>query len=265
MCDKKPMQLVLIEDDITTCREFMECAKKRTDIAFAGITGSSDTGLGYVRNKLPEAVILDLELNWGQGSGLDFLEHFTKTNLSVRPLVVVTTRNRSEVIQERLHEYGVAWIFNKKQKGYCPDMVLNHLLTLRPYLNALSENANPRLKTLESPDELKNRITDRVYAELNAVGVSTRYKGRDLVAEAIIRLLTMDAPSESVFRDLAVIHKTHYNNVLRNIQSAIQNAWNSTDIETLEKYYTAPVRGTSGAPTPTEFIYYYTDKIARMM
>jgi len=266
--NEKPMQVVLIEDDVSACKAFMDCANRRTDIAFVGMTGRSDEGLKYVKTKLPEAVILDMELNWGEGSGLDFLEKFQKTELSLRPIIVITTRNRSEIVQERLHEYGVEWVFSKKQQGYSPEMVINHLLALRPYLHTVrGDGQNPGLQTLETPEELKNRITQRIKAELNAFGISVRLKGRKLTEEAIYRLINKDSQdTDTVFQDLAKAHKTHYNNVVRNIQTAINDAWmNHDDIEALLTVYTAPIRKDSGTPTPTEFIHFYADKIRRSM
>jgi hypothetical protein len=47
---------------------------------------------------------------------------------------------------------------------------------------------------------------------------------------------------------------------------ALSRAWDNTDdIERLLKIYTAPIRKDVGAPTPTEFIHYYADKIRRDM
>ena len=118
----------------------------------------------------------------------------------------------------------------------------------------------------ETPEELRKRVTQRIDAELNAIGISTRFKGRDLLREAIFLLMNKDKQeSDTVFLNLAAKHKTHYNNIVRNIQAAIQNAWQSNDIDTLERLYTAPVRRDLGAPTPTEFIHYYADKIRQSM
>jgi len=267
MDGEKPMKIVLVEDDVSACKKFMECAAGRTDIVFVGMTGRSDEGLRLVRDRLPDAVILDMELNWGEGSGFDFLDKFMKMDLSIRPIVVITTRNRSEAIQEQLHdEYGVDWIFCKLQSGYSQEMVVNHLLKMRPYLTR-SRGASRELKTIETPEELRDRIMQRINAELNAFGVSVRLKGRELAAEAIYLLLTKDSrDSDTVFQDLAAKHKTHYNNVVRNIQTAINDAWiNHDDIEALLRVYTAPVRKDAGSPSPTEFIHFYADKIRRDM
>lgn len=263
----KPMLVLLIEDDVSACRAFMDCVGGRTDIAFVGMTGCSDKGLEYVKNKLPEAVILDMELNWGEGSGLDFLENLQKTPLSIRPIVVVTTRNRSELVQEHLHEYGVEWVFCKKQQGYSPEMVVNHLLRLRPYLRSARRGGLPGgLLTPETPDEIKSRIHQRIDAELNAIGISPRFKGRVLIRDAIFMLVSKEKKdSETLFYELSAMYKTHYNNIVRNIQTAIHDAWNNNDVDVLEKLYTAPVRRDLGSPSPTEFVHYYADKIRRSL
>jgi len=267
MKDTRPMKLVLIEDDVAACRTFMDCENKRKDVVFVGMTDNSSEGLDFVINKLPEAVILDLELNWGGGSGTDFLKKLYKLELKYRPIVVVTTRNRSEIVQNQLHAYGIEWIFCKEQATYSPDMVIEQLLDLRPFLYK-QQGGNHDLQTIETPEELKKRIIERVYAEIDDFGINPKYKGRVLVAEAIYRLINnkTSGDSDKVFSELAAEKKVPYNNIVRPIQVALSRAWDNTDdIERLLKIYTAPIRKDVGAPTPTEFIHYYADKIRRDM
>jgi len=268
MDNKKPMKIVLIEDDVSACRNFIECANNRTDILFVGITGRSDEGLEIVKNKLPEAVIVDLELNWGKGSGYDFLDNFFKTEFDIRPLIVITTNNRSQDIYTQLHDdYRVHWIFCKLQEGYGPEMVIRHLLTFREFYHKQQNDVNRELKTLETPEELKDCIMARIRIELDLFGVSMKLKGRKVAEDAIYLLINKDKKDvDTVFNDLTKIHKTHYNNIVRNLQTAIHDAWdNHDDPEALLKHYTAPVRKDIGAPTPTEFVHYYADKIRRDM
>jgi CheY-like chemotaxis protein len=261
------MKIVLIEDDVAACRDFADFARSRTDIVFAGMTGKSDEGMKLVKDKLPEAVILDLELNMGAGSGYDFLEEFKKTEFSIRPIVVITTRNRSDTVHTQLHaRYDLNWIFYKLQQGYCPEMVIRHLLRFREFYH-LQGSGGSAITTLETPEEQKSRIMSRIKAELDAFGISTRYKGRGYIEDVIYLLVgKSNQDFEQVFNDLAKAKKTHYNNVIRNIQTAIHNAWDNTDdIDELLKHYTAPVRKDVGSPTPTEFVYYYADKIRKDM
>lgn len=263
----KPMKIVIIEDDVAACREFIECANRRTDFVIAGMTGSSDEGLEFVKNRLPDGIVLDLELTWGQGSGFEFLDHLQKCELSVRPILVITTQNRSLDIQKQIHaEYGVDFIFSKFQADYSAEMVINHLLKFYSFLSQ-RRGTNPVLQSLETPEELQNRVRQRIKAELNAFGMSVKYKGRGIAEEAIYLLLTKGKKdSETVFQELARARGTHYNNIVRPLQTAINDAWDNTDdIDTLMKVYTAPVRKDAGGPSPTEFIHYYADKIRRDM
>jgi ActR/RegA family two-component response regulator len=65
-----PMRLLLIEDEVGECIKFKDCANRRTDITFVGMTDSCEEGINRVKTLLPEAVILDLQLVKGSGSGL---------------------------------------------------------------------------------------------------------------------------------------------------------------------------------------------------
>ena len=53
--------------------------------------------------------------------------------------------------------------------------------------------------------------------------------------------------------------------VERAMQNAIDRAWKTTDITTLEEHFRAYVNPTKGVPTLTEFIYYYADKVKNSM
>ena len=59
----KPMKILIIEDDINDCNNFINCIKNRNDIELVGLTDSDVEGLKYVKLKRPEGIILDLELN----------------------------------------------------------------------------------------------------------------------------------------------------------------------------------------------------------
>lgn len=148
---KKPMPLLLIEDDVAECVKFKDCANRRNDIIFAAMTGSSSEGLKYVKSRLPEGVILDLELHKGEGSGLMFLNDVKEACLTLKPLIVVTTNSPSSVVYNHVHEMGADLVFYKKQADYSPDMVINTLLALRKSLYAVSKDAPSDMQTTESP------------------------------------------------------------------------------------------------------------------
>jgi len=261
-----PMPLLLIEDDAEACGKFLDCAQTRTDIVFIGVTGRCGEAMRLLLERSPEGVILDLELTHGQGSGLTFLQQMNNADLRLRPIVVVTTRNRSELVHESLHEYGVDWVFCKRQETYSQETVIDHLLALRPFLHIPHGNLPSGLQTPETPEQLRERVLRRIDAKLNTIGVPPNLKGRPYLREAIFRLVTKDKDdSDTVFHEVANVFRNRYNNVIRNMQAAIHSAWMNSATETLEQHYRAPVRSSLGVPSPTEFVYYYADQIRRTL
>lgn len=49
------------------------------------------------------------------------------------------------------------------------------------------------------------------------------------------------------------------------MQTAINYAWRISSIDDLMTHYTARINHQTGVPTPTEFIYYYADKIKKYL
>lgn len=263
----KPMPLLLLEDDVAECIKFKDCANKRTDVTFIGMTSSSFEALEYVKTRLPEGIILDLELHRGKGSGLHFLEALNEANISLRPLIVVTTNSPSSVVYNHVHTVGADLVFYKRQADYSPEMVINTLLTLRKSLHSVQRDDMPNdMQTIESPEERRIRVIERINTELDLIGIGVRYKGRAYIQEAILLLINKDKnSSESVLFQVTNNQKLSYSSVIRAIQTAINRAWESSSIEDLQKYYTARVNINTGVPSPSDFIHYYADKIRKTM
>ena len=68
------MKILMIEDDIDDCIKLKDCIKKRKNIELVDITDSDTKGLKLIREKRPEGIILDLELNESNSGSLNTLE-----------------------------------------------------------------------------------------------------------------------------------------------------------------------------------------------
>lgn len=265
----KPMTLLLVEDDVTECIRFKTCATNRADIKFIGMTGSSFEGINYVKTHMPEGVILDLELHKGKGSGLTFLSTMNETRLDFRPLVVVVTNSSSDIVYNHVHANGADLVFHKKQSDYSADMVVNSLLALRKSLHVSHKSGlSNDLASVETPEEQRVRITDKLNAELDMIGISAHLKGRKYLFEAIYLLIHTGKEgngSDSVINQVCNKHKRAYSSITRAMQTAINNAWRISSIDDLQVHYTARINYETGVPTPTEFIYYYADKLKKFL
>ena len=257
------MRLLLIEDDKREWEKFKNIAHKRTDIEFVGMTDSADEGLSLVKRKMPDGIILDLELNEGKGSGFTFLEEIKKLKLDIYPKIVVTTNVYSDSVYDYLHECKVDFIFYKKQDTYSVEGVINTLALLSSYKNKPKNDAKDESS---SDDEDTTKImSEKVNKELDLIGISTRLQGRKYLYDAIMYLLSKESENEkiSINQYLVSKYKRVSSTISRAMQNAIIHAWRVTAPDDLENYYTAKVSYETGIPTPVELIYYYVDKIKK--
>ena len=101
------MKLLLIEDDDEECVEYKKIIENNDNIKLVAITNSSSVAIKYVNSYKPDGIILDLELNNGEGSGIDFIENIKKQNIEKFPKIVVTTNIYSDSVYNFLHKNKV--------------------------------------------------------------------------------------------------------------------------------------------------------------
>ena len=260
--EQKKMKLLLIEDDVNECNKFKDVANKYEDIEFVGMTNSATKGLKDVKRFDPDGIILDLELNSGEGSGFEFINELKNISLNVNPKIIVTTNVYSDSVYDYLHENKVDFIFYKKQENYSQEKVINTLLLLKQYTTKSTNITNN-----DTDEDTIKLITDKINEELDLIGVGTHLQGRKYLFDSIMFLLTEgDGNSKlSIIQYLTSKYKKANSTISRAMQNAILYAWRISSIEDLTKYYTAKVNCETGVPTPNEFIYYYVNKIKKSL
>ena len=259
----KSMRVLIIEDDVNDCNNFINSVKKRNDVEIVGMTDSDVEGLKYVELKHPEGIILDLEQNngiSGNTDSLEFLSQLRKLNLNYNPIIIVTTHINSKRIYDMVHKSGADIIIYKNHPRYSADYVLNKLISLR--------EVTPQ-KTIEVLNEEikdnKKKIANYIVRELDLIGIPSKMVGRNYIHDAILYLIENEGDNTNVIRYLTNVYKKSGNTITNGIQNAIIHAWNKTAVDDLLEYYTARVNPETGIPTPMEFIYYYVEKIRRMI
>lgn len=85
------INILLVEDDIQDCKIIKKYADTRDDIKLVKIANSSSEAIKDIKIYIPDAIILDIELNNGEGSGLEVLEQIKELDLDVKPVIVITT------------------------------------------------------------------------------------------------------------------------------------------------------------------------------
>ena len=149
--------------------------------------------------------------------------------------------------------------FYKKQKNYSQENIINTLLLLRGY-----KNTSKVINIEEDDRKLEDAIVNKINKELDLIGIGTHLHGRKYLCDAIYFIIQSgDNSKVSIVQHLVGKYKKSSSTISRAMQNAILHAWRITPIEDLSKHYTARVNYETGVPTPTEFIYYYADKIRK--
>ena len=255
------MKILIIEDDVNDCNNFINSVKHRDDVEIIAITDSDVEGLKYAKLKQPEGIILDLELNnsmTGNADALGFLSELKKLNLDYEPIIVITTHIHSKRIYDMVHRNGADIILYKNHPRYSADYVLNKMLSLREV------TPQKTIETLrEELEDNRKKISYCIARELDLIGIPAKMTGRKYIHDAILYLIENKGDNINVIRHLTNIYKKSGNTITNGIQNAIMHAWNNTPVDDLLEYYRARVSPETGVPTPMEFIYYYVDKIER--
>lgn len=256
--DKK-LSVLLVEDDIAACEEIRQYIDEIDDVILVGMTNNSSKALHHVKDSLPEAIILDLELHKGYGNGLQFLKDLNQLNIPFHPYILVTTNNSSIATYEFTREQGADFIMYKHQEGYSGKSAVDFLRLVKNVIFSKIDSACPEHKTIESADQKFKRITRRINLELDRVGVSPKHIGYKYLTDAI--QIVINKPTSNLCAIIGSKYGKTEASVERAIQNAIDRAWRISDIEDLLKYYTARINSEKGVPTITEFVYYYANKI----
>lgn len=255
----KPITILIIEDDAAACRELRQYIETMDDLKLAGITADSDKAIDMVKATLPDVVILDIELHHGNGNGILFLAKLNTLSLPLRPYILITTNNSSNVTYESARQLGADFIMSKHKPDYCAQSVIEFIRMMQ---HAILNRQPSEPELPQEEDTFEKNIPlylRRIYRELDRVGISPKNIGYRYLADAI--LLIMKDSSANVYKELAESHRKSDASVERAMQNAINRAWRHTDIEELLTHYTARIRSEKGVPTTLEFVFYYANKI----
>lgn len=252
----KILRVLIVEDDTLACQEFKELIEEHRNLYLIGITNESQKAIEYINSYTIDAIILDIELQHGSGSGLDILHSISNSDCINKPFILVTTNNSSKMTLEFTRKLGGDFIMPKQQKGYSVEYALNFLCMMQSTMTGLSNKHEIIAKP--STDDIRF-IRKKIVSELNLVGISPKLKGYQYLIDAIEILI--EQPQQHICKKVGYIYTKTAASVERAINTAINKAWNESDSHFLAQYYTPRIDPKRGAPTITEFVYYYAIKI----
>lgn len=255
----RPLHILIIEDEQDVCKRFKDEIDEHEDITLIGFTNNSYDALELVQKDAPDAIILDLELHYGKGNGLLFLKELKNLHLPFSPYILITTNNSSPTTYQYTRENGADFIMYKHQDDYSETKVIEFLRTISSVIFSNQKHQNPLHATKETPTQKKQRFKHLISKELDYVGINPKFLGYKYLIDAI--LMVAEDTSSNITVIIAQTYGKSPSSVERNMQNAINHAWNTMDIDELLLHYTARIRSSKGVPTINEFVYYYANKL----
>ncbi len=254
---EQTLSILMIEDDINACKEMQTCMKKYDDLNLVAITNNSHEALELLCSHLPNVVLLDLELHYGGGNGLLFLNELKKHPLEHLPYIIVTTNNMSDVTLEQVRQLGADFILTKYEEGYSAQYVVDNILLMRSAI--LKKNSQIAPLPDMTPAEEEQLLIKRIQREMDLIGINPKAVGYKYLVDSI--QLMIQGTEMNVARVLAPKYRKTEKSIERAMQNAIKQAWVTNDMDDLLNYYTAKIRLDRGSPTLMEFVCYYANKI----
>lgn len=256
----RELSILLVEDDPALCRQTARYVDSLDDVLLVGMTNSSAEALALIQSHLPDAVILDLELHFGSGNGLLLLQNMQQCDLPRIPYTLITTNNSSLVTYESARQLGADFILSKHQRDYTPEGAVEFLRMMKSIIqNRPTASGGSSPEPMESPEMRNRRLTRRICAQLDSIGISSKAVGYQYLVDAI--RLVMQQPSHNLCSVIGRKYGKTESSVERAMQNAIARAWRTTPIDELLRLYTARISSDRGVPTLTEFIYYYANQL----
>lgn len=259
----RELNVLVIEDDEVVCKCFENQSEMMERISIVACTNDSEKAIEHVKEYLPDAIILDLELDKGKGNGIDFLNALKRLDLPYKPFIIVTTNNSSKITKEIVRSMGIDFYFSKHQTDYSEKGILEFLDSMKDNIQEMINKVDKSYNVVDSAKKREKHLKALVVKELELVGISPKAKGFNYLIDAIFLLINGEQRSLTIV--VGEIYGKTSSSVERAMQNAIDRAWKVNDTEELLKYYTARIDVRRGAPTLTEFVYYYAKKIGDVL
>lgn len=251
----KEMKILMVEDEKYVVDQYRSLVEKRPGIRIVYDTGSEKNALRYLSHHKVDAMILDLELQ--EGDGISLLSQIEELGMDV-PFTIVVTNTVSNVTLSYARMHGADYVYQKMNAGYSPVRVLSLVEKLSPFSRfAMSVEEHPLVLEF-ARDKEETIIRNNLMTELEMMGIKRKMVGFNYLVEAI--LLYANCPEENVYvmidiyPEVARIMKTSTGSVEKSIRCAIEAAFTKANITRLHRFYPFPYKEDRGRPTNTEFI-----------
>jgi len=245
-------RVLLIEDNRKHCQEYIDYNNEQGNNFILEVAHGCRAALSLLEGFQPDFVLLDLMLNEGDGSGIEFLIKYKKLNLLKCPRTIVITSILAKEMHENVLKHGIEFIITKDKVDYSPKFAFNFITDI----SSVSKKTGCKFN---SEEMIKASISEMI----EKVGFTYGVDGRIYLIDAIYLVYKNNAKilAHDIYPVLAKKYGKSEQAIEKAIYTAIHKTWDKTDISVLNKYYTPQTSFISGAPSIREFIFFFAEKV----
>ncbi len=250
------IKILMVEDDEMVCRSFQVAIHNNAAFSLAGKTGSQSEAMQMLLSMKVDVMLLDLELE--EGDGMHLLEEM-RAKLDRLPEIITVTNTSSESVLSCVRELGSDFVYQKHNGAYSPENVLEIIQMTFPYYKNKTSDHTQVLAAEYSME--KEREYQRVYIrkELEKIGFTTQKRGTYFLAEAIsIGMENKERRKLQITNDIYPVvaerNGVSIGGVEKSIRDAIEYTWKEADMKKLILYYPYTWSEQIGRPTNAEFV-----------
>lgn len=260
------IKILMVEDDEMVCDSFEIAIKNNAEFSLVNKTGKQNEAMNILQTMEVDVMLLDLELE--EGDGIHLLEEMKQTMESL-PEIITVTNTCSESILSCVRELGSDFVYRKKNGAYSPENILEIIQMTFPYYKGKMANRTQVLAAQYSMEKEAEYQLAYVRRELEKMGFLPQKKGTFFLAEAICFMLNQKVRSKvqitnDVYPAIAKKYGASIGGIEKAIRDAIDRVWKKTDIATLTAFYPHQWDDEMGRPTNAEFITNMVDKFRNL-
>lgn len=249
------IRIMLVEDEAEICEGFRTALAHYPAMTIVYETDSESLALDYLAIHAVDVMILDVELN--EGDGISLLEHIELHKLE-KPFIMVVTNTTSKVILGYTRAHGADYVYQKENLSYSAEKVLGVIERVYPYQKL--ENLYQSKHLVEQFNQEKADAITLKYIEneLEKIGFRRKHVGFTYAAQAILLLLkdkdgSLHVSSE-IYPMLAHAHNTTVGGIERGIRNAIEATFTGARMHVLHQFYPFSYDENRSRPTNAEFL-----------
>lgn len=249
------VELMIVEDEPDVLESFRRALSQQQEMKLVYETDSEHQALAYLEIHTVDVIILDIELN--EGDGLSLLDDIEMCGLE-KPFIIVVTNTGSYVTLNYLRVHGADFIYQKTNGTYSPEKVLSTIKKLYPYQKMENQKRSMNVMTLFHRNKEDQILRKYIEDELEKLGFEHSQTGFCYIAEGIFQIMHDKENCLQMSTDIypAIAEKYHVTQegVMHGIRNAIERVFKKAPIKKLETYYPFDYDKEKGRPTNAEFL-----------